>query len=179
MYITTSMLKNNLYRIDKWISKDNRVGLVLLFIASSAIMLQFTSTMFYGIGLMGLICIWVVFVKARILGGQLKFDKTLYTLPTIGETIVVQRDFNCDFTKVANSRNYINQKNYQKVCKDWEFEVINIEELDDDWIVTLNYSLKGNKDLLVEVFWLDVKDCFITISDIREEKLKKILNESR
>ncbi len=68
------MLKNKLYKIDKWISKYNKVGYVLLLVAISAVMIQFTSTMFIGIGLLGLICLWVVFVKT------LKFDKSYYTL---------------------------------------------------------------------------------------------------
>ena len=124
------MLKNKLYRIDKWISKGNRVGIVLLLIGASAVMLQFTSTMFFGIGLMGLICLWVVFVKTRI-----SFDKSLYTLPTIGETIVVQKDFTYDCAKVANSKNYIHSKAVQNIHKGFEFDVVDIEELDDDWIV--------------------------------------------
>ena len=175
MSITLSMLKNKLYRIDKWISEDCRVLLVILLVGLSAVMIQFTSTMFIGIGLMGLICLWVVFVKTSISSGQLKFDKSYYTLPIIGEKIISQKNFNYDFTKVENSRNYINQKNNQKVHKGWEFEVISIKELNDDCIVELKFCVKSNKDLVIEVFWLDVKDYFMTITDIREEKLKKIL----
>ena len=52
MSITLSMLKNKLYRIDKWISKDNKEGYILLLLALSAVMVQFTSTMFIGIGLL-------------------------------------------------------------------------------------------------------------------------------
>lgn len=170
------MLKNKLYKIDKWISKDNRVGLVLLLIGLSAVMIQFTSTMFYGIGLLALICLWVVFVKTRILGGDLRFDKSYYTLPIIGETIVVQKDFKYDCTKVANSKNYIHSKAVQNIHKGFEFDVINIEELDDDWIVELSFNGSSKLDpIIVKVFWLDVKNYFMTIADIREEKLKKIL----
>ena len=169
------MLKNKLYKIDKWISKDNRVGLVLLLIGLSAVMIQFTSTMFYGIGLMGLICLWVVFVKTRISTGVLKFDKSYYTLPIIGETIVVQKDFKYNLSKVANSKNYIHNKAIIDIGKGFEFDVVNIKELTDDWIIELKFMTKSSKDLLIEVFWLDVKDYFMTIADIREEKLKKIL----
>lgn len=169
------MLKNKLYKIDKWISKDNKVGFVLLLIGLSAVMIQFTSTMFIGIGLMCLICLWVVFVKTRISTGELKFDKSYYTLPNIGETIVVQKDFKYDLSKVANSKNYIHNKAIINNVKGFEYEVVNIEELTDDWIIELKFMTKSSKDLLIEVFWLDVKDYFITIADIREEKLKKIL----
>jgi hypothetical protein len=166
------MLKNKLYKIDKWISKGNRVGLVLLLVGVSAVMLQFTPTMFYGIGLMGLICLWVVFVKTRISTGVLKFDKSYYTLPTIGETIVVQKDFKYDCAKVENSKNYIHNSNIIDLYKGFDFKVVSIKELDDDWIVELSLD---NSTKLLQVFWLDVKNYFMTIADIREEKLKKIL----
>jgi hypothetical protein len=170
------MLKNKLYKIDKWISNGNKSFLVLLLIGLSAVMLQFTSTMFIGIGLMSLICLWVVFVKTRILGGDLKFDKSLYTLPTIGETIVVQKDFKYDCNKVRNSKNYIHNKVIINIDIGYEYEVVDIKELDDDWIVELTFtSALLNKDLILQVFWLDVKNYFMTIADIREEKLKKIL----
>ena len=177
------MLKNKLYKIDKWISKDNKEGYILLLLALSAVMVQFTSTMFIGIGLLSIISLWVVYVKLRISTGKLKFDKSYYTLPTIGETIVVQKDFKYDFFKVENSKNYIHYKNLQNMDKGSEFNVISIEELDDDWIVELQFdsSVKMSalvpnlNPLIVKVFWLDVKDYFMTIADIREEKLKKIL----
>jgi hypothetical protein len=130
---------------------------------------------FIGIGLMCLICLWVVFVKTRISTGKLKFDKSYYTLPNIGETIVVQKDFKYNLSKVANSKNYIHNKAIIDIGRGFEFEIVNIKELDDDWIVELKFIIKSSKDLTIEVFWLDVKDYFMTIVDIREEKLKKIL----
>ena len=148
------MLKNKLYKIDKWISKDNKVGYVLLLVAISAVMIQFTSTMFIGIGLMGLICLWVVFVKTSISSGKLKFDKSYYTLPTIGETIVVQKDFKYDYVKVKNTKNYIHNKAVIDIGKGFEFDVVNIKELTDDWIIELKFMTKSSKDLLIEVFWL-------------------------
>ena len=169
------MLKNKLYKIDKWISKDNKEGYILLLLALSAVMVQFTSTMFIGIGLLSIISLWVVYVKLRISTGKLKFDKSYYTLPIIGEKIVVQKDFKYDLNKVINSKCYIHSEAYQNIEKGFEFELISIEELCDDWIVRLNCSLYDYEHVVFDVFWLDVKDYFITISDIREEKLKKIL----
>lgn len=174
MAIKLGLLKNKLYRIDKWISTDNKVLYVLLLIVLSVLMLQLY--LFFGIFLLSIICIWVVYVKTGILGGNIKFDKSYYILPNIGETIVVQKDFKYDFFKVENSKNYIHYKNLQNMDKGSEFNVISIEELDDDWIVELAFtSALLNKDLILEVFWLDVKNYFMTIADIREEKLKKIL----
>ena len=170
------MLKNKLYLFDKWLSKDRNTLLVLLLVATSTIMIQFKPFTFYGIGLLLLICFYIVFVKAKILGGQWKLDKSYYTLPTIGETIVVQKDFKYDCAKVANSKNYIHDKTVQNIHKGFEFDVIDIEELNDDWIVKLNFNGSSKLDpIILKVFWLDVKDYFMAISDIREEKLKKLL----
>ena len=61
------MLKNKLYLIDKWMSKGSRTLLILLLVASSTLMINFESTMFIGISLLLIICLWVVFIKAKIL----------------------------------------------------------------------------------------------------------------
>ncbi len=167
-----SVLKNRLYLIDKWISKGSRELLVLLLIVLSVFLLNNESTLFYGIGLLGIVCMWVVFVKAKIMGGELKFDKSHYTLPIIGEIIVVKRDFKYDLNKVENSKNYIHSESFTNIYKGLEFYVKDIKELDDNWILTLRINKYGG---IMEVFYLDVKDYFMTIADIREEKLKKIL----
>ena len=172
MSITLSMLKNKLYLIDKWMYKGSRTLLILLLVASSTLMINFESTMFIGISLLLIICLWVVFIKAKILGGELKFDKSYYTLPVIGEKIVVQKNFKYDLNKVSNSKNYINSENFISIYKGLNFHMVDIKELDDNWVVKIRLD-KYNE--IIEVFWLDVKDYFMTITDIREEKLKKIL----
>lgn len=96
-------------------------------------------------------------------------------LPSIGEVIIVQKDFKYDYAKVRNTKNYIYSKAPQNLFKGFEFYVISIEELDDDWIVKLEFNSNSSDPIILEVFWLDVKDYFMTIADIREEKLKKIL----
>jgi hypothetical protein len=172
MGIMFGMLKNRLYLIDKWISKGSGELLVLLLVVLSVFFLNNESTLFYGIGLIGIVCVWVVFVKSKIMCGKLKFDKSYYTLPIIGEKIVVQRDFKYDLNKVENSRNYINSESLISIYKGLEFYVKDIEELDDNWVVSLRVNENGG---VIDVFYLDVKDYFMTLSDIREEKLKRIL----
>lgn len=176
MAIKLGLLKNRLYRIDKWISTDNKVLYVLLLIVLSVLMLQLY--LFFGIFLLSIICIWVVYVKSGILDGNIKFDKSYYILPSIGEVIIVQKDFKYDYAKVRNTKNYIYSKAPQNLLKGFEFYVISIEELDDDWIVKLEFNSNSLDPIILEVFWLDVKDYFMTIADIREEKLKKILNDN-
>jgi hypothetical protein len=46
----------------------------------SVILIAFETTLFYGIALLFIICLWVIFIKAKIMGGQIELDKTVYTL---------------------------------------------------------------------------------------------------
>lgn len=174
MAITFSMLNNRLYKIDKWLVSGNRVFVVLLFVAISAGMMQAESTMFIGIGLMAFICLWTVFVRIKVVAGDLKFDKSIYDIPQIGEIFIVNKTFKYDFAKVKNSNNYIYEKCYQNLEKGFSLELFDIKELDDDWVVTFKV---GNSidPLYLEMFYLDVKDKFTTLEDIRDEKLRKLL----
>jgi hypothetical protein len=99
-------------------------------------------------------------------------DKSLYELPVIGETITIQRKFKYDISKVSNRGNYIYEKSIIAFEKGLGFEVVEIIETKDDWIL----RLKGT-DWNAEVFYLDVKSRVMTKSDEREEKLKRILGK--
>lgn len=175
MSITFSMLNNRLYKIDKWLVGGNKVFIVLLFVAISASMLQFESTMFYGIGLMTIICLWTFYVRVKVVDGQLKFDKSIYNVPEIGDKLIVKKTFKYDFSKVKNSKNYIHDKCVCELGKNWSLEVYKIEELSDNWIITLELFGLSVDPLYLEMFYLDIKDKFTTLEDIRDEKLKKLL----
>lgn len=175
MGVTSSMLKNKIYLFDKWLSIGENVLYLLSLLIISVVMINFEVTLFYGIGLLSLICFYMVFIKMKINSKEWQLDKSLYKLPYIEEVIIVQRDFRYDLARVENSRNYINDKMIQIFSKGYEFEVISIEELNDDWIVELKFLHKSSKDLHIEVFWLDIHKYFMTISDVRDNKLNKLL----
>lgn len=160
------MLRNKIYLFDKRLNDF----VALLAIGSSAAMLAFDATMFAGIAIISVICLYVVFVKARINAGEFELDKSLYEPPAIGETITIQRKFKYDISKVSNRGNYIYEKSIVAFEKGLEFEVAEVIEIKDDWIL----RLKG-ADWNAEVFYLDVKSRVMTKSDEREEKLKRIL----
>jgi hypothetical protein len=162
------MLRNKIYLFDKRLNDL----VALLAIGSSVAMLAFEATMFAGIAIMSISCLYVVFVKARINTGEFELDKSLYELPAIGETITIQRKFKYDISKVSNRGNYIYEKSIIAFEKGLEFEVAEVIEIKDDWIL----RLKG-ADWNAEVFYLDVKSRVMTKSDEREEKLKRILEK--
>ena len=60
------MLRNKIYLFDKRLNDL----VALLAIGSSVAMLAFEATMFAGIAIMSISCIYVVFVKARINAGE-------------------------------------------------------------------------------------------------------------
>jgi hypothetical protein len=70
-----------------------------------------------------------------------------------------------------NRRNYIHSVNYINFRKGI-FNIIDIDETKDDWIIMLDSKVTS---LRHEVFYLDFKYNMKTTSDIRDEKLKKIL----
>jgi hypothetical protein len=173
MYIISSMLKNKLYLFDKWLSKDRNVLLVLLLVAGSTLMISYEPTLFYGIVLLSIICFYVVFVKAKILGGQWKLDKSVYDVPQVEEIIVVTKNFYWDGSlKNYHVQNMTSKPNTVFIEKGTELKIIHFRETDDDWILMLK---KGNGEIIITVNYLESKDYYKTKSQIREDKLKKLL----
>ena len=173
MYIISSMLKNKLYLFDKWLSKDRNTLLILLFVATSTIMIQFKPFTFYGIGLLSLICFYIVFVKAKILGGQWKLDKSVYDVPQLEEIIVTTKDFYWDGSlKSYHVQSHTSKPNTVFIEKGTELKIIHLKEIDDDWSLMLK---KGNGEIIITVNYLESKDYYKTKSQIREDKLKKLL----
>lgn len=170
MGVTFSMLKNKIYLFDKWLSSGENILYLLSLLSISVVMINFEVTLFYGIGLLSLICFYTVFVKIKINSKEWQLDKSLYKLPDIEEVIIVQRDFRYDLAKVQNRVEMIGN-----ICKGYEFEVISIEELNDDWIVELKLLRRSSEMIQIKVFWLDIHKYFMTISDVRNNKLNKLL----
>jgi hypothetical protein len=167
------MLKNKLYLFDKWLSKDRNTLLILLFVATSTIMIQFKPFTFYGIGLLSLICFYIVFVKAKILGGQWKLDKSVYHVPQKDEIIVTTKDFYWDGSlKSYHVQSHTSKPNTVFIEKGTELKIIHLKEIDDDWVLMLK---KGNGEIIITVNYLESKDYYKTKSQIREDKLKKLL----
>jgi hypothetical protein len=169
------MLKNKLYLFDKWLSKDRNTLLVLLLVVGSTFMISYEPTLFYGIGLLGIICFYVVFVKAKILGGQWKLDKSVYDVPQKDEIIVTTNDFYWDGSlKSYHVQSHTSKPNTVFIEKGTELKIIHLKETEDDWSLMLK---KGNGEIIITVNYLESKDYYKTKSQIREEKLKKLLSK--
>ena len=131
MYISPSMLKNKLYLFDKWLSKDRNTLLVLLLFVGSTFMISYEPTLFYGIGLLGIICLYVVFVKAKILGLDWKLDKSVYYVPQKDEIIVTTKDFYWDgYLKNYHVQSHTSKPNTVFIEKGTELKIIHLKPFD-------------------------------------------------
>lgn len=175
MYISPSMLKNKLYLFDKWLSKDRNTLLVLLLVVGSTFMISYEPTTFYGIGLLSIICFYVVFVKAKILGQDWELDKSVYDVPQEQEIIVTTKDFYWDgYVKSNHIHSHTSKPNTLFVEKGTEFKVIDLKEEKEDWRLMLK---KGNGEMIIAVGYFESRKYYKTKSQIREEKLKKLLSK--
>jgi len=136
-------------------------------------MIQFESTVCYGIGLLSLICLYIIFLKTKILGGQWKLDKSVYDVPQVEEIIVTTKDFYWDgYLKNYHVRSHTSKPNTVFIEKGTELKIIHLKETDDDWVLMLK---KGNGEIIITVNYLESKDYYKTKSQIREDKLTKLL----
>ena len=175
MYISPSMLKNKLYLFDKWLSKDRNTLLVLLLVVGSTFMISYEPTIFYGIGLLSIICFYVVFVKAKILGQDWELDKSVYNVPQEQEIIVTTKNFYWDgYVKSNHIHSHTSKPNTLFVEKGTEFKVIDLKEEKEDWRLMLK---KGNGEMIITVGYFESRKYYKTKSQIREEKLKKLLSK--
>jgi hypothetical protein len=166
------MLKNKLYLFDKWLSKDSRTLLVLLLVVGSTFMISYEPTLFYGIGLLSIICFYVVFVKAKILGGQWKLDKSVYDVPQVEEIVVTTKDFYWDGSlKSYHVQSHTSKPNTIFIKKYTEFKIIFISEGSEDWTL----SLQSQDGINIVLTYFESRKYYKTKSQIREDKLKKLL----
>jgi hypothetical protein len=103
--------------------------------------------------------------------GSLKFDRTLYDIPVVGELISVEKDFYFDgsFLKFLNPTDPSIKPSTIKINRFRVAEVIDVVEVNGDWDIFLKFS---NESIVVPYF--ESRKYWITKSDIRSEKLRKI-----
>lgn len=163
------MLKNKLYLFDKWLSKDKNTLLVLLLVVSSTFMVNYQPTIFYGIVLLSIICFYVVFVKKKILDGKWKLDKSVYGVPQVDELIITTKEFYWDgLLKIYHT----SKPNTIFIEKGTELKIIHLKETDDDWILIFKNNVS-----IISIKYLETRKYYKTKSQIREEKLKKLLSK--
>jgi hypothetical protein len=172
-------VKNKLYRFNRWLDNNEIIKFFLLLfsVALFTIPLQFGNFVGLCVSLptITIVCLFVLF-RMSIMNDKVKFDRSKYDVPKIGEIVIVKKDFYYDgqFKKFINTSDQSQKPNWWKVTKGTELVILNIEETNADWKITLtneqNWRTKGD----LYLYYLDTKDYWNTKENIRNDVLNKL-----
>ncbi len=172
-----SMLKNKLYRLNRWLDKNElfKFGFMISYIAVAMINLT-TGSLTAFVLMMLIVCVFAVY-RMFIMDNRVTFDRSHYDVPEVGEIVIVKKDFFYDgqFKKFINYSDVSQKPNWWKVPKGTELVILNVEETSGDWKIrfiepTFNSQTKGDMNL----YYLDTKDYWDTKANIRSKILSKI-----
>jgi hypothetical protein len=171
------MLKNSIFRLNRWLDKNEVFKFLFMvsIVAGGMINIQF-GNLFIGV-VMILSLTSLGLYRILINDGMVKFDRSKYQVPQVGEIVVVKKDFYYDgsFRKFINTSDQSQKPNWWKVPKGTELIILNVDETDGDWKIrfiepTFNSQTKGSMNL----YYLDTKDYWDTKANIRNNILKRL-----
>jgi hypothetical protein len=170
-------MKNKLYRFNRWLDNNEIIKFFLLLfsVALFTIPLQFGNFtgLIISLSTILIVCLFVIF-RMNIMNDKVKFDRSRYDIPEVGEIVVVKKDFYYDgyFRKFINQSNPSQKPNWWKVSKGTEMIIIDVKETNGDWIIRFidNSPSRGEMSL----HYLDTKDYWDTKANIRTKILSKI-----
>lgn len=170
-------MKNKLYRFNRWLDNNEIIKFFLLLfsVALFTIPLQFGNFtgLIISLSTILIVCLFVIF-RMNIMNDKVKFDRSRYDIPEVGEIVVVKKDFYYDgyFRKFINQSNPSQKPNWWKVSKGTEMIIIDVKETNGDWIIRFidNSPSRGEMSL----HYLDTKDYWETKANIRSKILSKI-----
>lgn len=173
-------MKNKLYRFNRWLDRNetSKFFILLFSVALFTIPLQLGSFigLIISLSTILIVCLFTIF-RVRISGDIVKFDRSGYDIPSVGEIVVVKKDFYYDgtFKKFINQTDPGQKPNWWKIPKGTELIILNVEETDGDWEIrfiepTWNSKTKGD----INLYYLDTKDYWDTKANIRSKILSKI-----
>jgi hypothetical protein len=171
------MLKNRFYRFNRWL--DNHEITKFFLLLSSALLftlpLHFggVTGLFISISVITIVCLFVIF-RMNIMNNVVKFDRSAYDLPSVGEIVVVRKDFYYDgsFRKFINTTDPSQKPNWWEVSKGTEMVIIEVKETDGDWKIRFIDNSPSRGDM--SLYYLDTKDYWETKANIRNKILSKL-----
>ena len=172
-----SMLKNRLYRFNRWLDRNElfKFGFMISYIAIAMLNLT-TGSLTAFVLMMLIVCTFAVY-RMFIMDNRVTFDRSKYDVPVVGEIVIVKKDFYYDgsFRKFINQSNPSQKPNWWKVTKGTELVILNVEETNGDWKIrfiepTINSQTRGD----LHLYYLDTKDYWDTKANIRSKILSKI-----
>ena len=171
------MLKNRFYRFNRWLDNHEmtKLGLLLLSTLLFTLPLHFGGIigLFVSISIVSIVCLFVIF-RVNIMSNVVKFDRSTYDLPSVGEIVVVKKDFYYDgsFRKFINTTDPSQKPNWWEVSKGTEMVIIEVKETDGDWKIRFIDNSPSRGDM--SLYYLDTKDYWETKANIRNKILSKL-----
>ena len=171
------MLKNRFYRFNRWLDNHEmtKLGLLLLSTLLFTLPLHFGGIigLFVSISIISIVCLFVIF-RVNIMSNVVKFDRSTYDLPSVGEIVVVKKDFYYDgsFRKFINTTDPSQKPNWWEVSKGTEMVIIEVKETDGDWKIRFIDNSPSRGDM--SLYYLDTKDYWETKANIRNKILSKL-----
>ncbi len=172
-----SMLKNRLYRFNRWLDRNELFKFVFMISYIAVAMLNLTTGSLTAFVLMMLIVCSFAVYRMFIMDNRVTFDRSKYNVPGVGEIVIVKKDFYYDgsFRKFINTSDQSQKPNWWKVTKGTELIILNVEETVGDWKIrfiepTINSKTRGD----LHLYYLDTKDYWDTKANIRSKILSKI-----
>lgn len=168
-------MKNKLYRFNRWLDNNEVVKLFLLLfsVALFTIPLQFGkfTGLVVSLSTITVVCLFVIF-RMNIMNDKVKFDRSKYDVPNVGEIVIVKKDFYYDgeFRKFINQSDPGQKPNYWKISKGTEMSVMEVKETNGDWVI----RFFENSPSIVRLYYLDTKDYWDTKANIRNKTLTKL-----
>jgi hypothetical protein len=178
-----SMLKNKLYRFNRWFDKNETLKFLFVIAVTTIGLINIQlGNLLLGITVMLLLCAFTLY-RLFVMDGDghsfesKLFDRSKYDVPGVGEIVIVKKDFYYDgqFRKFINTSDQSQKPNWWKVPKGTELVILNVEETVGDWKIrflepTFNSKTKGDMSL----YYLDTKDYWDTKANIRNKLLSKL-----
>jgi len=171
-------MKNKFYRFNRWLDNNEitKFFLLLFSVALFTIPLQFDNFIGLCVSLstITIVCLFVLF-RMNIMNDKVKFDRSKYQVPQIGEIVVVKKEFFYDgsFRKFINQSDPSQKPNWWEIRRGTEWVILNVEESDGDWRISMrDIWWKGTHDMYL--YYLDTKDYWDTKSNIRSKILSKL-----
>ena len=173
-----SMLKNSFYRFNRWLDNNEvtKFLLLLLSVLLFTLPLHFggVTGLFVSISAITIVCLFVIF-RMNIMNDVVKFDRSKYQVPEVGDVVVIKKEFFYDgqFRKFINTSDQSQKPNWWEIRKGTEWVILDVEESDGDWKISMrDIWWEGTHDMYL--YYLDTKDYWDTKSNIRNKLLKKL-----
>lgn len=165
------LLKNKLYRLHQWLDNHEPTKFIVMIVtvAIPNVVIMLSNPL---IGVSMYVILFPFFLSRYFfITGVLKFDRTLYDIPVVGELISVEKDFYFDggFLKFLNPTDPSIKPSTIKINRFRVAEVIDVVEVSGDWDIFLKFS---NESIVIPYF--ESRKYWITKSNVRNEKLRKI-----